>query len=161
MRKWILTALLVSLIPSLPGSARPVPGGVNQAAGLSGPRGKWLFNGRYRLRLDSVTDAAREDYADKLIPNPGEKVFLVRMVMKNGQKETNSDVIRLTFSDADGITQSSKDYLVHPNPTPSTIQGGAWKVTAVVAVPQDYSPTKLVVSFPTDLKHPVFRVSPL
>ncbi|MFN8611827.1 MAG: hypothetical protein U0931_30055 [Vulcanimicrobiota bacterium] len=81
------------------------------------------------------------------------------MTMKFGQKNQDVDTLDISVADSADITNTFLPYLIVPNPTPQTVQGGAWKEQAWLAAPADFAPAKLVISFPSDPKHPAFRVS--
>lgn len=157
----LLAALLLTAVPGQGKPPKPVPGGVHQKEGVEGKTGEWLFNGKYRMRLDSVAPLTPEELAADPGLTPSDEnhqLLAVRFTLKNGQKLQDSDTIDVTLADADDITISSVPYLVVPNPTPPTVQGGAWKERAVIDVPKDFTPTRIVVTFPTAAKYKAFRV---
>ncbi|MBX3171709.1 MAG: hypothetical protein KF760_30140 [Candidatus Eremiobacteraeota bacterium] len=154
------TSLLCLL---LAGSAwtKPIEGGANQKEGVAGAPKQWLFNGKYRLLVDSMAETTQAELdADSGVPRPeaGEKVWTLKMTMKFGQKQQDVDTLDISVADAEDITQTFKPYLILPNPTPLTVQGGAWKENAYIALPAAFVPAKLVISFPSAAQLPAFRI---
>lgn len=141
--------------------AKPIEGGSNQKEGVAGGPKQMLFNGKYRLQVDSMAEATQAELdADAGLPRPdaGEKVWALKMTMKFGQKQQDVDTLDISVADAEDITQTFKPYLIVPNPTPQTVQGGAWKENAYITLPASFVPAKLVVSFPSAAQLPAFRI---
>lgn len=160
-----LLTLLFCLILASQATSKPtppvIPGGANQKEGVSGAVQEWLFNGKYRLRVDRLAEATPADLdADAGLPRPdaGQKVWLLQMTLKFAQKEQDVDTIDISMADADDITQTFLPYLIVPNPTPLTVQGGAWKEAASILLPAQFVPARLVITFPSSAKLPAFRV---
>ncbi|MBN9415383.1 hypothetical protein ABS71_11720 [bacterium SCN 62-11] len=156
-------SLLFTLSVLLTGTvlAKPIEGGANQKEGVAGGPKQMLFNGKYRLQVDSMTEASQAELdADSGLPRPdaGEKVWALKMTMKYGQKQQDVDTLDISVADAEDITQTFKPYLIVPNPTPLTVQGGAWKENAYITLPASFVPAKLVVSFPSAAQLPAFRI---
>jgi len=156
-----MKSLLIALLLATVVVAKPIEGGANQKDGLTGGPKQWLFNGKYRLQVDSMAEATQAELdADSGLPRPepGEKVWVLKMTMKFGQKQQDVDTLDISMADAEDITQTFKPYLIVPNPTPLTVQGGAWKENAYIAVPAAFVPAKLVISFPSAAQLPAFRI---
>lgn len=158
----MISLLFMIALSSTLALAKPIEGGANQKEGVAGPPGQWLFNGKYRLLLQSMMEASPSEIeADSSAPRPeaGQKIWCLKMTLKFGQKQQDVDTLDISVADSSDITHTFLPYLIQPNPTPQTVQGGAWKEQAWIALPIDFVPAKLVISFPSDTKHPAFRVA--
>lgn len=141
--------------------AKPIEGGTNQKEGVAGGPRQMLFNGKYRLQVDSMAEATPAELdANSALPRPeeGVKVWALKMTMKFGRKQKDVDTLDISVADADDVTQTFQPYLIFPNPTPMTVQGGAWKENAYITLPASFVPAKLVIGFPSASQFPAFRV---
>lgn len=157
----IAVMAFLCLVLAGPGLAKPIEGGVNQKEGVAGAPKQWLFNGKYRLQVEGMAETTQAELdADSGLPRPeaGEKVWTLKMTMKFGQKQQDVDTLDISVADAEDITQTFKPYLIFPNPTPLTVQGGAWKENAYIALPASFVPAKLVIGFPSSARLPAFRI---
>lgn len=158
MKPVVISLLSLLLMGSV--WAKPIEGGVNQKEGVAGAPKQWLFNGKYRLQVDAMAETTQAELDATGIPQPdaGEKVWALKMTMKFGQKQQDVDTLDISVADAEDITQTFKPYLIVPNPTPLTVQGGAWKENAYITLPASFVPVKLVIGFPTSAQLPAFRI---
>ena len=131
------------------GTAAPTaPGGANERPSLSGCQGEWLFNGVWRVKVDSVTRITK----DGTTPGWG-----VNVEVRNGTKATimptdagwdgTGQGVQLAFADAS--TVSVDPYDVQKLTFNSFPQGGVFpyqlKFYATDAASGQRQPTKLLI----------------
>lgn len=159
MRSSIVLGLALCLAGGV--VAKPIEGGTNQKEGVAGGPRQMLFNGKYRLQVDSMAEATQAELdGNSGLPRPeeGVKVWALKMTMKFGQKQQDVDTIDISVADAEDVTQTFQPYLIFPNPTPMTVLGGAWKENAYISLPASFVPAKLVIGFPSASQLPAFRI---
>jgi len=135
----------------------PIPGGSNQAIGVTGTIGSTLFNGEVRLKPTELRDATP---ADGMVTSSDKKWLVFTATASNGMHRTlNMVQFIASISDADGNTLQAQGDKVHPTGGIfGTPPGGAWKEQVFFDVPAQFTPAKIVLA-PYDGKHPVFRIT--
>lgn len=132
----------------------PLPGGANQAAGISGKLGATLFNGKIRIRKTSLRAGTS---SDGLTAGPGDKVVYFTCIVSNGTKATRIGYLTAKLADADGIVLSSSagplesDYELPP--------GGAAHQTFGFILKAGFTPVKVFLSENANGTQPVFRIN--
>lgn len=132
----------------------PIPGGANQAAGISGHLGATLFNGKIRIRKTSLRAGTS---SDGLTAGPGEKVVYFSCIVSNGTKATRIGYLTAKLADADGIVLDSSagplesDYELPP--------GSAARQTFGFILKAGFTPIKVLLSENANGAQPVFRVN--
>jgi hypothetical protein len=172
MKMFTCSLLFASLVGNLGGSAiatetpKPVQGGANQINAVSGCANKWLFNGVWRFKVDSLES---DDFY-------GSKEWKVTVELRNGTRAThelmdtgvNYTGNGVELFDADGNSSEvvGDDFYYHFSGK-SLIQGQGVKYKLLFQKLGDGKPAKLVMPFDASLnkdkahfsvKDPSFRV---
>jgi hypothetical protein len=137
----------------------PIPGGANQVKGVQGKIGETLWNGKVRLKIDTVREETAAEAANAPVGfglNPDQKFILIEGIVRNGTTET------ITFRPAYKL--ADKDDIIQSNGGPPTCcqtdtiaQGAAGKLVYRMPVPKDFVPVKLLVE--TGGLGPAFRIT--
>ncbi|MBC5808077.1 MAG: hypothetical protein ACR2KS_00760 [Candidatus Eremiobacter antarcticus] len=134
----------------------PVPGGANQVKALSGKVGDTIFNGVLRIQISELRDATADDHPEKMYPNPGQKIMVMSVLLRNGAHSDFIDLLSYTLADKDDVTfDIGSSYIQHANL--HILQGGSARQTAMFPVDQSFVPTKLIVQCATCGAHSAFR----
>src|ERR1700682_2400975 len=105
-RSWTIITLLAALTLTAPGLLRaaplptPMPGGANQASGVSGKLGATLFNGKIRIRRTSLRAGTSKD---GITSAPGDKVVYFSCLVSNATNATRVGYLTARLADADGV----------------------------------------------------------
>ncbi|MCX6367813.1 MAG: hypothetical protein NTX57_14070 [Armatimonadetes bacterium] len=164
-------------------------GGANRVEGLNGKLGEQLFDGVWRLRVkelkevDTYTDRFTQNRAKTHTPKSGEKLLIIELQVRNGQKEQsyldlnladNKIVTALTDAEAhsypirmyDMRTGSGQPFGGGGNwdQSESILPGAAYDFVAIGRVPKDFTPNELVFTLcyakpATPKKYSNFRIS--
>ena len=140
-------ALLANAAP------KPIPGGANQTAGVSGSLSQTLFNGTLRIKGMSLKDAGP---ADHINPNaPGERALVFRAIVSNGTKHENHGYFDASLADANGITIAGR-----PLDSGWSLEpGAAARAVTGFSVPHDFVPVRLVLRESARPKDRAFRIT--
>jgi hypothetical protein len=140
--------LMVAFAGRTQASPTPVPGGANQASGVSGAITGELFNGKLRLRKMSLTPTT----------DLGDNYLVFSTLIANGTKTNRVVLLEAHLADADGVTLNQR--AGDPVGGPCTLAPGAacrnsfrFKITD----PQ-FKPVKVLVQELGNGPQPVFRV---
>lgn len=126
----------------------PVPGGANQVNALSGKVGDTIFNGVLRIQVSELRDATPDDHPEKMLPNPGQKIMVMSVLLRNGAHSDFIDLLTYTLADKDEVTVDiGSSYIKNANL--HILQGGSARQTAMFPVDQSFVPTKLIVQCAT------------
>jgi hypothetical protein len=158
----IARTLMVALIfiaaatASAAAGPTPVPGGANQVKALSGKVGDTVFNGVLRIQIKELRDATADDHPEKMLPNPGQKIMVMSVLLRNGAHSDFIDLVRYTLADKDDVTVDIGDSYVSPANL-HILQAGSARQTAMFPVDQSFVPTKLIVTCATCGAHSAFK----
>ncbi len=133
----------------------PIPGGANQVSAVSARFGTTVFNGVLRIKADGLRNATSAEVASYL-PNSDQKVMAFTTLLRNGENEEFTDLIRYTLADKDGIAVSIHDGDEHPANL-HILQGAAERQTVLFAVDKSFEPVKLIVQCATCSNRSPFR----
>ena len=159
-RSWTIITLLAAVTLTAPGPLRaaatptPMPGGANQATGISGKLGATLFNGKIRIRKTSLRAGTS---SDGLTSGPGDKVVYFSCLVSNATNATRVGYLTANLADADGVVLNSasgpleSDYELPP--------GGIARQTFGFILKNGYTPVKVFLSENANGVQPVFRVN--
>lgn len=142
----LLAAVTFFAGTTLPSNAAPTPppGGANQITAIPGRVGDRVFNGVLRVTVQTVRDATADDHPEKDLPNPDQKIIVMRVLLNNGWHGTFDGLMLYTLADADSVTQQISQPYVHPANV--SIEQGASAVQIIhVPVAKDFRPVKLLV----------------
>lgn len=134
----------------------PVPGGANQVKALSGKVGDTIFNGVLRIQISELRDATDADNPQQAYPQPGQKVMVMNVLLRNGTQREFTDLLTYTLADKDDITVDIPSHLL-TNANLHVLQGGASRQSAIFTVDQNFVPTKLIVQCATCGAHSAFK----
>jgi hypothetical protein len=129
-------------------SPTPVPGGANQASGISGPISGQLFNGKVRLSKMSLTPTI----------DLGDNYLVFSTIIANGTKKDRVVLLEAHLVDADGVTLNQR--AGDPVGGPCTLAPGAACRNSFrfkIIDPQ-FKPVKVLVEELGNGPQPVFRV---
>lgn len=154
----MLVTLVATITLAVPGLGRaanptPIPGGANQAAGISGKLGATLFNGKIRIRSTSLRAGTSRD---GLTAAAGDKVVYFSCTVSNGTNATRIGYLTAKLADADGVVLSSSagplesDYELPP--------GGVARQTFGFILKAGFTPVKVFLSENANGVQPVFRI---
>jgi hypothetical protein len=159
-RSWTIITLLAAVTLVAPGAssaattATPIPGGANQAIGISGKLGATLFNGKIRVRHSSLRAGTS---SDGLTGGSGDKVIYFSCLVSNATNSTRVGYLTAKLADADGVVLNSSsgplesDYELPP--------GGVARQTFGFVLKNGYTPAKVFLSEDANGVQPVFRVN--
>jgi hypothetical protein len=134
----------------------PVPGGANQVKALSGKVGDTIFNGVLRIQISELRDATDADNPKQAYPQPGQKVMVMNVLLRNGTQREFTDLLTYTLADKDDVTVDIPSHLL-TNANLHILQGGAGRQSALFTVDQNFVPTKLIVQCATCGAHSAFK----
>lgn len=118
----------------------PVPGGVNQAAGVEVTYPQTVFNGFVRIKPKYFGPARPQD---RIVETPadGQQVLVFDGVISDGRTQPYMDDPTILLSDADGVTADTRS--IEPNGIILQRAAGA-RLHVVFWAPQDFVPDHLV-----------------
>lgn len=155
-----LSVLVFSLCTgaaALSSPATPVPGGANQASGVSGTFGQKLFNGEVRLVPKEIRDA---NESDGLSAASGQKWIVFTASASNGTAhalDMQQFIASIVNSDGDTL-QAQPDKVKPTGGLFGVPPGGGWKEQILFDIPANFVPAKIVL-LPYNRKHPAFRIT--
>lgn len=157
LRMTALSLGFVLLVPAIaPASPTPIPGGANQIKAVSGKLGQTLWNGKLRLKINTVREETAAESADGGLA-ADQKMILIEGTVRNGMSD--SITVRPDYKLAD------KDDIIQANSGPPTgyqtltlAPGAAGRLKYRMPVPKDFVPVKLLVD-PSRLLGSAFRIS--
>lgn len=156
----LTAAIAIGFAVSLPGLAlsapTPIPGGANQAKAVSGTLGQMLFNGKIRLKIDTVREETAAESADASLP-ADQKMILIQGIVRNGMAETITVRPDYKLADKDDVTQANSGPPTGMQ-TVTMAQGAAGRLKYRMPVPKDFVPVKLLVD-PSSLLGVPFRIT--
>jgi len=157
VRNLILALLFIAAATvSATAGPTPVPGGANQVKALSGKVGDTIFNGVLRIQISELRDATDADNPKQAYPQPGQKVMVMNVLLRNGAHSEFTDLLTYTLADKDEVTVDVPSHLL-TNANLHILQGGASRQSALFTVDQNFVPTKLIVQCATCGAHTAFR----
>ncbi len=133
---------------------KPIAGGANQAAGITGKLGATLFNGKIRIRATKLRAGTSSDSVKAT--NPGEKVVYFSCIVSNGTHGTRIGYLSASLVDRDGIVLNSDGGPLESNY--NLPPGGAARQTFGFILKPGFTPVKILVSELANGKQPVFRI---
>ncbi|MHB8461900.1 MAG: hypothetical protein ACYDA1_04575 [Vulcanimicrobiaceae bacterium] len=154
-----LVMLALTLLLSPAGAApkptsKPIPGGSNQASGITGKLGATMFNGKIRIRATSLRAGTSSDSVKAT--NPGEKVVYFSCIVSNGTHGTRIGYLSASLVDRDGIVLNSVGGPLESNY--NLPPGGAARQTFGFILKPGFTPVKILVSELANGVQPVFRI---
>ncbi|WP_309690442.1 hypothetical protein [Armatimonas sp.] len=144
-------------------------GGANRVEGLNGKLGEMLFDGIWRLKVKELKEVG--SYTDRFTPNrprthmpkSGEKLLILELQVRNGQKEQSyldlnlaDNKIVTALTDTEGHSYPVRMYDMRTgsgqpfggggnwDQSESILPGAAYDFVAVASVPRDFAPKDMV-----------------
>jgi hypothetical protein len=134
----------------------PIPGGANQAKAVSGTLGQTLWNGKLRLKIDTVREETPAESADGGLA-ANQKMILIEGTVRNGTAESITVRPDYKLADKDDITEANGGPPTGYQ-TVTLAQGAAGRLKYRMPVPKDFVPIKLLVD-PSNLLGGPFRIT--
>jgi hypothetical protein len=155
----IAASLAAALLAPTFAAPTPVPGGANQAAGVTGSLHSTLFNGQVRVRkmqITKLTQTGDEVYGEI----PGQRWIVFRALMSNGtSRPSDFQQFSASIADADCVSVDAQPDKVRPMGAVTNIApGGAWRENILFPIPADFKPVKIVL-VSADKHYKAFRIS--
>jgi hypothetical protein len=144
IRAAVLLLALSAIAPAATLAAptpKPMAGGANQIAGISGGLGSTFFNGKLRFKKFTLrTSTAAED-----VPGAGKRALTLSWVVLNGVPKHTYGNIAATIVDADGVTISGSSVGVY-GAYYDLLPGAGAKGSKYFEVPVDFVPVKIILT---------------
>ncbi|GAC1410444.1 MAG: hypothetical protein NVSMB64_19580 [Candidatus Velthaea sp.] len=134
----------------------PIPGGANQVKAVSGTLGHMLWNGKLRLKIDTVREETPAESADGGL-TADQKMILIEGTVRNGMAESITVRPDYKLADKGDITEANSGPPTGYQ-TLTLAQGAAGRLKYRMPVPKDFVPVKLLVD-PSRLLGGPFRIS--
>ncbi|HEX3468430.1 MAG TPA: hypothetical protein VHT05_10160 [Candidatus Elarobacter sp.] len=148
-----LTATTLHATAAVAATPKPMAGGANQLAGVSGGLGSTLFNGRMRIRKMQL----RASTAAEATAPAGGSALTFTYIISNGTHEKQGGNCTASIVDADGISVNGRSVSVYS--AYYSIQPGEAARGTIVFVLADpsFKPVKILLT--DGSSHPAFRIN--